>query len=146
MNSRQRIKKALNHEQPDKLPVDFGRGLVSDINARTIYKLRQYYGLDKPGTPVKLIEPFWGVGEIKDDLREIFGSDVKKLEDLKTSVVGIEKTNWKEWKLDDGTPVLVPGIFNTKKILMAAYINIPREIRVQSQVALCQKMDTILMQ
>ena len=115
MNSRQRIKETLNHKQPDKLPVDFGGGLLTDISARTIYKLRQYYGLDKPGIPVKLVEPFWGTGETGDDLKEIFGSDVKKLDGLKTSVLGFEKTNWKEWKLDDGTPVLVPGLFNTER-------------------------------
>jgi hypothetical protein len=115
INSRQRIKKALNHMQTDRLPVDFGGSLVTDINLKTIYKLRQYYGLDKPGTPVKLIEPFWGVGETGDDLRKILGSDVKKLESIKTSMLGIEKSNWKEWELDDGTPVLVPGLFNTEK-------------------------------
>ena len=115
MNSRQIIKKALNHEQTDKLPVDFGGGLLTDILVSTVYKLRQYYHLDKPGTSVKLTEPFWGVGETKEDLQKIFGSDVKKLEFPKTSILGFEKNNWKEWQLDDCTPVLVPGLFNTDK-------------------------------
>ena len=52
MNSRQRIKKAIEHKQVDKLPIDFGGELVTGINVKTIYKLHQYYGLDKPGTPV----------------------------------------------------------------------------------------------
>ena len=115
MNSRQRIKKAIEHKQTGKLPVDFGGGLITDINIKTIYKLRQYYGLDKPGTPVKFTEPFWGVGETKDDLREIFGSDVKKLDSSKVKIIGFKKDNWKEFKLDDGTPVLVSGLFNTEK-------------------------------
>lgn len=115
MNSRERIIKVINHEQPDKLPVDFGGGLTTGIHISTIYKLRQYYGLDNPGTPVKLIEPFMGLGEIKDDLREILGSDVKSLDGSKAIFFGFENSNWKEWKYGDGTPVLVPGLFNTKK-------------------------------
>ena len=59
MNPRERIKKTLDHRQPDILPVDFGSGLTTGIHVSTIYKLRQYYGLDKPGTPVKLLNHLW---------------------------------------------------------------------------------------
>ncbi len=115
MNSRERIIKALKHEQPDKLPVDFGGGLTTGIHASTVYKLRQYYGLDKPGTPIKLFEPFMGLGEIKDDLAEILCSDVKKIDGPDAIFFGFPNDNWKEWEMYDGTPVLVPGLFNTEK-------------------------------
>lgn len=115
MNSKTRIKKAIDHEETDKLPVDFGGTLVTCIHVSTLYKLRQHYKLDKPGTPVKLTEPFWGTGEVGSDLGEILGTDVKKLDGIKARQIGIKKIDWKEWKLDDGTPVLVPGKFNTEK-------------------------------
>lgn len=35
----QRIVKALNYEQADKLPVDFGGGLTTGINIKTIYNI-----------------------------------------------------------------------------------------------------------
>jgi hypothetical protein len=115
MNPRERIKSALNHKQPDKLPIDFGSGLTTGIHVSTIYKLRQYFGLDKPGTPVKLLEPFMGLGEIKEDLRKILESDVVGLDGSSAIFFGFKNENWKEWEYDDGTPVLVPGLFNTEK-------------------------------
>jgi len=59
MNAKNRIKKAINHEQTNKLPVDFGGNMLTDIAISTIYKLRQYYSLDDPKTPVKFSEPFY---------------------------------------------------------------------------------------
>ncbi|MCL4378664.1 MAG: methyltransferase [Actinobacteria bacterium] len=113
MIARERIRKAIDHEQPDKLPVDFGGMLGTGINASVVYKLRQYFGLDRPETPVKIIEPFQMLGEIKDDLREIIGIDTVPLLGSK-NFFGFENDNWKEWQLWDGTPVLVAGKFNTK--------------------------------
>jgi len=115
MKSRERIKETLRHKQPDILPVDFGSGLTTGIHVSTIYRLRQYYGLDDPGEPVKLIEPFMGLGEVKDDLKEVLNSDVVGLDGSSAIFFGFKNENWKEWKYDDGTPVLVPGKFNTKK-------------------------------
>ena len=114
MNSRERIIKAIDHEDTDKLPVDFGGGLTTSIHVSMVYKLRQYYGLDKPGTPVKIIEPFMCIGEIKDDLREIFGSDVKMLHGSKAIFFDFPNDGWKEWAMPDGAPVLVPKLFNTE--------------------------------
>lgn len=114
MNSKERIRKTLEHKQPDKLPVDFGGMLATGINVSIVYKLRQKLGLDKPQTPVKVIEPFQMLGEIGEDLKKIIGVDTISLFGSK-NFFGFENANWKEWKLWDGTPVLVPGKFNTKK-------------------------------
>jgi len=113
MNSRERIKKSISHQKVDKLPIDFGSTPVSGIMATVVYKLRQYFKLDKPGTPVKIIEPYQMLGEIKDDLKEILGLDCAGVWPLK-NMFGFENKNWKEWRLFDGTPVLVPELFNTE--------------------------------
>ena len=113
MNSRERIKKSISHQKVDKLPIDFGSTPVSGIMATVVYKLRQYFKLDNPGTPVKIIEPYQMLGEIKDDLKEILGLDCAGVWPLK-NMFGFENKNWKEWRLFDGTPVLVPELFNTE--------------------------------
>ena len=113
MNSRERIKSALTHKQPDKLPVDFGSSPTTGIHVSMVYKLRQHFGLDEIGTPVKVIEPYQMLGEIADDLKELIGVDVTNLEGNGT-FFGYNKENWKEWKLNDGTPVLIPELFNTE--------------------------------
>jgi len=56
MTSRERIQSACAHQQPDKLPVDFGGGFQAGIHVSIVYKLRQALGLDRPGTPVKVVE------------------------------------------------------------------------------------------
>ena len=114
MNSKERVLKTLKHEEPDKLPVDFGSTSTTGIHVSVVYKLRQYYGLDDPSTPVKVIEPYQMLGEIDNDLKAILETDVVGLEGKKT-FFGYPKEKWKEWKLFDGTPVLVPELFNTEE-------------------------------
>ncbi|MHB8278530.1 MAG: uroporphyrinogen decarboxylase family protein [Candidatus Humimicrobiaceae bacterium] len=113
MNSRARVRKSLLHKQPDILPVDIGGTTVTSMHVSIVYKLRQYYALDIPGTPVKVVELLQMLGEIKDDFKEVIGVDCTALEG-KGTIFGFNKENWKEWKLFDGTPVLVPGLFNTE--------------------------------
>ena len=48
MTSRERIRAALNHKQPDRVPVDFGSLPVSGIAIGTVYRLRQALGLESP--------------------------------------------------------------------------------------------------
>lgn len=108
---RERIQCAISHNQPDKLPVDFGSTVVTGIHASIVSKLRKHFGLKDRS--VKIIEPYQMLGEIDDDLKEAIGIDVVNLEG-KGTFFGYNKENWKKWKLNDGTPVLVPGLFNTK--------------------------------
>jgi alpha-D-ribose 1-methylphosphonate 5-triphosphate synthase subunit PhnH len=82
------------------------------MHVSTVYRLRQALGLDKPGTPVKVIEPFQMLGEIKPDLMAALGIDVVVLAGSSTSF-GFKLEGWKEWTSLDGTPTLVPGGFNT---------------------------------
>jgi len=107
--SRQRLLDALNHRQPDRIPVDFGGSPVTGIHVSCVAQLRDYFGLDHH--PVKVIEPFQMLGEVEDDLRHALGVDVKAIPGRKT-MFGFENANWKPWSLN-GLPVLVGGEFNT---------------------------------
>lgn len=83
------------------------------MHVSVVYKLRQALALDSPGTPVKVIEPYQMLGEIKDDLIEALGVDVVGLSSPKT-MFGFRNEGWKPWTTFDGTPVLVPAGFNTE--------------------------------
>ena len=113
MNSRQRIQSALNHQQPDRVPLDLGGSATSGMHASSVYKLRQALHLDPPGTPVKVIEPYQILGEIKSDLMEALGVDVVSLPGPR-NMFGFSNQGWKSWTLFDGTPVWVPAAFNTE--------------------------------
>ncbi|MFN8441289.1 MAG: uroporphyrinogen decarboxylase family protein [Caldilineaceae bacterium] len=112
LSSRERVTLALNHKQTDRVPFDLGGSNTSGVHATIVYKLRQHFGLDEPGTPVKVIEPYQMLGEVEPDLQEALGVDVVPLRGTGT-MFGFKKENWKPWTTFDGTPVLVPGGFNT---------------------------------
>ncbi len=113
MNSRQRVHASLNHQEPDRIPLDLGASPVTGMHVSSVYKLRQALELDPPGTPVKVIEPYQMLGEIKPDLIEALGVDVIGLWGPNT-MFGYPLDSWKLWTFFDGTPVLVPGDFNTQ--------------------------------
>jgi hypothetical protein len=113
MTSRERIVAACAHQQPDKLPVDFGGGFQTGIHVSIIYKLRQAFGLDRPGTPVKVVEIYQMLGEVAPDLQAALGVDTVSLHGTGT-MFGFPQSEFKEWQLADGTPVLVPRDFNTQ--------------------------------
>ena len=111
MNSRQRVESALNHEQPDCVPLDLGASPVTGMHVGSVYKLRQALELDPPGTPVKVSDPYSLLGEIQPDLADALGVDVVGLLAPRTKF-GFRNENWKPWTLFDGTPVLVAEAFN----------------------------------
>lgn len=112
ITSRERVARALNHQEPDQLPLDLGASPTTGMQVSSVYLLRQTLGLDPPGTPVKVTEPYQMLGEIKPDLMEALGVDVVPLPGPKT-MFGFRNEGWKPWTLFDGTPVLVPEAFNT---------------------------------
>ena len=112
LTSRERIQAALEHREADRIPLDLGGTNVTGMHVDTVYKLRQALGLDPPGTPVKLIDPFQMLGDIKPDLQEALGIDTAVI--LSTGTLfGFKLEGWKEWTTFSGTPVLVPAGFNT---------------------------------
>ena len=113
MNSRERVLMALNHQQPDVVPLDLGGSATSGMQVSSVYLLRQALRLDPPGTPVKVIEPYQMLGEIKPDLIGALGVDVVPLSGPRT-MFGFRNEGWKPWTFFDSTPVLVPEAFNTE--------------------------------
>ncbi len=76
----------------------------------TVYRLRQALDLDPPGTPVKIIEPFQMLGEIKPDLIQALAIDTVQVGGTGTAF-GFPMEGWKEWTTFGGAPALVPDWF-----------------------------------
>ena len=110
--SRERVEFALGHKQADRVPLDLGGGPTTGIHVSALYRIRQAFGLDAPGTPVRVIEPFQMLGEVAPDLIDALGVDVVGV-GIPTNLFGFANQDWKPWVTFDGTPVLVPRGFNT---------------------------------
>lgn len=111
MDSRERLQTALNHQQPDRVPVDFGSTSVTGMHVETVHRLRLALTGDTSWR-VKVVEPYQMLGEIDAELRQALGIDVVGLAPRKT-MFGFENVGWKPFALFDGTPALVPEAFNT---------------------------------
>ncbi len=112
MNSRERIRRALNHQETDRIPVDMGSTLVTGIQASTYAKLRQ--ALKLRDEAVRVADPFQMLAEVEIEVMAKLGIDVIGLW-LPTNAFGFKNENWKPWKLSDGTRVMVPEKFTTER-------------------------------
>ncbi|MGO9961803.1 MAG: uroporphyrinogen decarboxylase family protein [Acidimicrobiales bacterium] len=112
-SSRERVEEALNHREGDRVPLDLGATSCSGIHVSSLYALRQALGLDTPGTPVRVCEPFQMLGEVTPDLLDCLGIDAVRV-GLPNNFFGFRNEDWKPWTTFDGTPVLVPGQFPTE--------------------------------
>lgn len=107
--SRENFLKTINHEQPDRLVVDFGSTAITGIHVLVVEKLREYYGLEK--RPVKVIEPYQMLGEVDEELLEAMDLDVIGLYGEK-NMFGVVNDDWKVHKTVWGQEVMLPGGFN----------------------------------
>lgn len=108
MTSRERVRAAINHRQPDRVPLDLGSTAVTGIAAGAYARLRHSLGL--PQRPPHVYEPFQVLADVEDDVRDVLGVDTVGLH-LPDTFFGFRNENWKPWRLFDGTDVLVPGGF-----------------------------------
>jgi hypothetical protein len=110
VTSRERVISALEHRQPDRVPLDLGSTAVTGIMASALYRLRKELRLEQ--RPVRVHEPYQVLGQIDDDLLDALGIDIVGLTQDDT-MFGFPARDWRPFTLNDGTPVLVPGLFNT---------------------------------
>lgn len=74
LTSRQRVLLAINHKEPDRVPIDFG-GQHTSVHQDGYKKLKQYLGLDdKP--EAKIIDQFQMIIDPDQKVKDLFGVDV----------------------------------------------------------------------
>src|SRR5574340_1752192 len=109
MTSRERVALALEHKEPDRVPIDMGGSVTSGIMVTTYAKLRKALGVnDKPPRVSDLLQM---LAEVERPVMERLGCDVVGIIPLVRSF-GVANKDWKPWRTFDGTDVLVPGQFN----------------------------------
>ena len=73
MTSRERVIATINHQVPDRVPIDLGGTQVTTFSAKAYQNLRDYLGL--PKKPCELTELFMFVAKVEDDVRKKLGID-----------------------------------------------------------------------
>jgi len=88
LTSAARVRAALDHREPDRVPLDFGGAEVAGINIHTMRRMREHLGL---GGEVEMDDKIIQTGKMGDDLIERLGVDVKIVPPNDPSDPGLER-------------------------------------------------------
>ncbi len=98
MTSRERVLVALQHKEPDKIPVDCGSERSTSIQAVAYNNLKKYLGIKG------------GETKINDTIQQCVIPEQWFLDRFQIDVVDLSRTfgddpsDWKDWDLPDGSP------------------------------------------
>jgi uroporphyrinogen decarboxylase len=112
MTSRERVRRAINHQEPDRVPIDIGGTSVTSIHIDEYIEIGEYLGLDIQ--PTKVYEQFLMLARVDELMMKWLHADVIHLENV-IETWGFENKNWKVWTTNLGNDVLMPGSFNPVK-------------------------------
>ena len=103
MTSRDRVLAALQHREPDRIPIDFSGHRSSGIAAIAYAKLRKHLGL--PTKPLRVYDPVQQLAIVDADVLDMFGVDTIEL----GRAFALDDVCWADWVLPDGTPCQMPA-------------------------------------
>ncbi len=110
MNSRERILSSLNHQQPDRVPIDLSGYRSSGISAIVYPKLRSALGL--PSRSVDVYDPVQQLAICHEDVLDCLGVDTIEL----GRGFCHEDKWWTDWTLPDGAPCRMPVWAKPEKV------------------------------
>jgi hypothetical protein len=108
MTSRERVIRAIHHEEPDRVPLDLGSTLVTGIQASIYARLKKEMGIK--GGKVRVYDPFQMLAEVEEEMKKRLGVDTCGIQ-LPVNIFGYRNEGWKPFTMFDGTEVHVPGHF-----------------------------------
>jgi uroporphyrinogen decarboxylase len=109
LNSRERILAAFDHEESDRIPVDFNGHRSSGIMVQTYKRLRDALGL--PETPGFVYDFIQQLAYVEPDVLDWVGADVVEL-----GYSSLDKPDfWQSWETPDGTACKIPAFIDVEK-------------------------------
>ncbi len=109
MKSRERVMRALNHQEPDRVPLDFGGHRSSGIMAIAYNKLKKFLGITSGD--IYVYDFIQQLALIEPEVLDRFGVDVIEL----GRGFGHDPSYWRDWVLPDGTPCKIPSFIQPVK-------------------------------
>lgn len=109
MNSRERVLAAINHQEPDRVPIDFGGHRSSGIAAIAYAKLKKALGITSGD--IYVYDMIQQLAIVEPPILDAIGVDVVEL----GRGFMLDDKEWKPWVLPDGTSCKIPGYINIEK-------------------------------
>jgi uroporphyrinogen decarboxylase len=115
MTSRERVLAAINHQSPDKVPVDLGATPSSGISAIAYSNLVKHIGM--PELPVQIYDVVQQLAQPDMIVLDKFGVDVLDI----GRVFNDKPSDWKPTTLANGASAFYPKWFNPVKLENGSY-------------------------
>jgi uroporphyrinogen decarboxylase len=109
MTSRERLLAACRHEEPDRVPIDFGGHRSSGIAAIAYARLKDYLGI-RTGD-IYVYDMIQQLAIVEPEVLDLLGVDVIEL----GRAFMKDDREWKDWVLPDGRSCKIPGFINVDK-------------------------------
>ena len=108
ISSRERVRITLNHEEPDRVPIDFGASRVTGIGAIAYNRLVQYLGIEEE---IHLYDIKQQLAYPSLEVINRLGGDVVSIGRLGSTTVMpfLALDRWKPGRLTDGSSCLIPA-------------------------------------
>ena len=103
MTSRERVLKAIRHEEADRLPIDFGGMASTGIMAIAYDRLKKHLGITSGD--IRVFDMGQQLAEVEPEILSRFGVDVISL----GNSLGEAPELWKPWKLPNGVDCKIPA-------------------------------------
>jgi uroporphyrinogen decarboxylase len=87
-NSRQRVTQALAHQEPDRIPIDFGGTVCSSIHRDAYFQLKTYLGMELE--ELTIVDPFQQLPYLDEKLQRRLGADCLMLQLPAVELQGVE--------------------------------------------------------
>ena len=110
MTSRERVRRAINHEEPDRVPIDIGGTKVTGIHVDEYLAIGRYAGIDVE-LP-RVYEQRQMLARVEPLVKRWLHADVVELENPTEAWNLLENREWKVWTTTQGNRVLMPGRFD----------------------------------
>ncbi len=116
MKSRDRILAAINHQQPDRVPIDLGSTPSSGISAIAYSNLVKHIG--RPDLPVFVYDVVQQLAQPDDHIIDLFGVDVLDV----GRTFNDQPSDWKPTILANGASAFYPKWYNPVKMSDGSYV------------------------
>src|ERR1700690_3301397 len=88
MKPRDRVMQALNHQEPDRIPIDLGATIVTSIANRTYGELEKYLGL--PVEEIKVLDYVQQLPYVSEAMLQRFGVDFRMVQLPAATTSGVQ--------------------------------------------------------
>jgi uroporphyrinogen decarboxylase len=108
MNSRARVLTTLQHQEPDRVPIDLGGMRSTGVTAIAYNRLLDYLGIEGMA---KVADTGQQLANVEEPVRQRFHVDVAALDMVGADWVR-QDCAWQTWQLADGSSCMIPVTFN----------------------------------